>query len=349
MRLALPLLAMVLLAACSGKNEAVPTVTVEGLATQVVMADAVDGRAWDGVVEAVRQAVLSAQTSGRVQEVLHDVNDRVTAGAVLVHLSTVEQRAGLDAARAQQRAAEAAVAEAEATFRRYQELAADQYVSKLQLDQVRTARDAAVAAHEAATAQVASIGQQSAYTIIRAPYAGIVSSRDVEPGESIGVGQPLVGIFAPEALRIEVSLPQADAEHVRASPSASIVLPDGRRVPAREVTVFPAADVATHAVRVRVQLPSLDPAPAPGTTVKVAFPATAGASRVRVPSSALVRRGELTAIYVVDDGRLSLRQLRLGREAGGQVEVISGLKAGESIAIDPVAALQALAAARGKH
>jgi hypothetical protein len=158
-----------------------------------------------------------------------------------------------------------------------------------------------------------------------------------------------VGIFAPEALRIEVSLPQADAEHVRASPSASIALPDGRRVPAREVTVFPAADVATHAVRVRVQLPSLDPAPAPGTTVKVAFPATAGASRVRVPSSALVRRGELTAIYVVDDGRLSLRQLRLGREAGGQVEVISGLKAGESIAIDPVAALQALAAARGKH
>jgi multidrug efflux pump subunit AcrA (membrane-fusion protein) len=86
------------------------------------------GRGWDGVVEAERQATLSAQTSGRVTEVNYDIGDRVAQGAVLLRMSTVEQKAGVDTARAQLRAAEAAAVEAESTWRRYSELAAKQYV-----------------------------------------------------------------------------------------------------------------------------------------------------------------------------------------------------------------------------
>ncbi|MGV8959628.1 MAG: efflux RND transporter periplasmic adaptor subunit [Stenotrophomonas sp.] len=346
-RLALPLLLATMLASCGGQDKTPAPTAINGLQTlQVGIDDVGQGRAWDGVVQAVRQAVLSAQTNGRITSVLHDVNDRVAAGEVLVRLSAVEQQAGVDVARAQLRAAQASAREADNTYRRYLGLAEKQYVSKAQLDQVRATRDAMVAASDAARAQVANAGQQTDYTTVRAPYAGIVSSREVEPGESVNAGQPLMTVFAPEALRIEVSIPQSDAERIRANPEARITFDDGRRVEAAGVIVFPSADPASHAVNVRVQLPALDPVPQPGRTAKVAFPAIASASYPHVPITALVRRGEVTAVYVVAEGRVSLRQLRLGASSGERVEVISGVRPGETIAADPVAAAQALAAAR---
>ena len=334
LRSALPLLLATALVACGGDaNDAAAPAPIAGLDTQAVAAGSEGGaRAWDGVVEAVREAALSAQTSGRVTEVLHDVNDRVDSGEVLVRLSAVEQQASVDAARAQLQLAEA-------TYKRMSGLAASQFVSKMQLDQARAERDAA-------RAQLANVSQASAYTTIRAPYAGIVSARAVEPGESVGVGQPLMTVFAPEALRIEVSVPQSDAEAIRANPVATVRFGDGRSVDAAEVTVFPAADAASHAVRVRVQLPPLDTPPQPGMTAKVAFPAVRGAALPRIPASALVQRGEVNAVYVLADGRLTLRQLRLGAREGDHVEVIAGLQPGELIATDPVAAVQALVAAR---
>lgn len=343
----LPLLLVAALAACGHEEPAAPAARIEGLQTfQVKTADAVGGRAWEGVVEAVQQATLSAQTNGRVVAVARDVNDRVAAGDVLVRLSAVEQQSGVDAARAQLRAAEASATEAEANYRRFANLAKDQFVSRAQLDQARMARDSAASARDAARAQLANAGQQTDYTTVRAPYAGIVATRDVEPGESVGIGQALMTVFAPGALRIEVAVPQSEAEAVRANPAAVVTFDDGRRIDAADVTVFPAADASTHAVRIRVQLPALDVPPQPGLTAKVAFPAVKGVAFPRVPTSALVRRGEVTAVYVLSEGRLSLRQVRLGDAAGDQVDVISGLKSGEKIATDPVAAQQALVAAR---
>ncbi|MBL8257662.1 MAG: efflux RND transporter periplasmic adaptor subunit [Pseudoxanthomonas mexicana] len=341
------LLLLVTLAACGHEGPAAPPASIDGLQTfQVHDADAADGRAWEGVVEAVRQSTLSAQTNGRVIAVARDVNDRVAAGDVLVRLSAVEQQSGVDAARAQLRAAEASATEAEANYRRFANLAKDQFVSMAQLDQARMARDSAAAARDAARALLASAGQQTDYTTVRAPYAGIVATRDVEPGESVGIGQTLMTVFAPGALRIEVVVPQSEADAVRADPAAVVTFDDGRRIDATDVTVFPAADASTHAVRIRVQLPALDAPPQPGLTAKVAFPAVKGAAFPRVPASALARRGEVTGVYVLSDGRLSLRQVRLGDAAGDQVDVISGLKPGERIATDPVAAQQALVAAR---
>ena len=332
-RAGLALLLAGALAACGSDERLREPAPIQELDTLIVgAADTGRGRAWDGVVEAVHRATLTAQTSGRVTEVLRDVNDRVAAGEVLVRLSAVEQQAGVDAARAQLQLAEA-------TYRRMAGLAEGQYVSKMQLDQARAERDAA-------RAQLANVSQQTAYTMIRAPYAGIVASRDVEPGESVGVGQPLMTVFSPGALRIEVSIPQSDAERVRATPAAAVTFDDGRSVEASEVTVFPAADPSTHAVKVRLELPALDPAPQPGATAKVAFPAVAGAAHPRIPASALVRRGEVNAVYVLAEGRLSLRQLRLGERVGDDIDVIAGLQPGETIAADPLAAAQALVAAR---
>ncbi len=304
------------------------------------------GRGWDGVVEAVQQASLTAQTAGRVTVVNVDVNDRVAAGDVLLRLTAVEQQAGANTARAQLRAAEAAATEAAANYLRYAALASGQYVSRAQIDQARAARDSAVAARDAARAQLAQAGQQTEYTVIRAPFAGLVSARQVEPGESVAPGQLLMTVYAPGALRIEVQVPQSDAVAIRAANRAQVLLADARVVDAAEVTVFPAADPATHSVGVRVTLPTVKDLPQPGATAKVVFPITGGSSALRIPTSALAQRGEVSGVYVLADQRLTLRQVRLGQRTGNEVEIIAGLRTGETIAADPVAAVQALTAQR---
>jgi RND family efflux transporter MFP subunit len=341
--------ALLALAAC-GSEPAAPTLPALPKLQTLTVGGGADaaGRSWDGVVEAVQQADLTAQTAGRVTVVNVDVNDRVAKGDVLLRLTAVEQQAGANTARAQLRAAEAAAAEAEANYRRYAALANGQYVSRSQIDQARAARDSAAAARDAARAQVAQASQQTDYTVIRAPFAGIVSARRVEPGESVAPGQPLMAVYAPGALRIEVQVPQSEADAIRAVGSARVALADGRTVDAAEVVVFPAADPATHSVGVRVTLPDLKQAPAPGVTAKVLFPiaVAAQAGTVSIPASALVQRGEVSGVYVIAGNRIALRQVRLGQRNGDRVEVLAGLKAGDVVAADPVAAVQALAAQR---
>lgn len=354
MRKLRPLLlpALLTLAACGGEAPVATPALPKDLATFTVAGgDALPGRGWDGVVEAVRRADLAAQTAGRVSTVAVDVNDRVRAGDVLLRITAVEQDAAANAARAQLRAAEASANEAEQNYRRFAALAEAQYVSKAQIDQARAARDSAVAARNAAAAMLAQAAQQSQYTVVRAPFDGVVARRDVEPGETVAPGMPLLAVYAPEALRIEVAIPQTRAEAIRRDPRAQVLLGDGRKLAPSEVTVFPAADPASHSVNVRLSLPALEPQPAPGTTAKVVFSADAQGSAgtttgVRIPAASIAQRGELSGVYVVEGGRLLLRQLRLGARSGDAVEVIAGLQAGEVVARDPVAATQAIAAQR---
>lgn len=334
---------MLALAACGSDNTARENAPLPKLETYTVaVGDTQAGRSWDGVVEAVREAVLSAQTNGRVKAVDVDVNDRVAAGQTLLRLSVVEQQAGVDAARAQLRAAEASAVEAERNYQRFSSLVKDNFVSRAQLDQARAARDAANAARDAARAQLSSAGQSADYTTIRAPYAGIVAARSVEPGESVGLGQALLTVYAPDDLRIEVRVPQSDADAIRAQPGARVTFDSGISVDARQVVVYPSADPLSHSVVVRVLLPQMDKPVAPGTTAKVVFPIRTDDKSIRIPDAAIVRRGELTGVYVVKDGTLTLRQLRLGARSGETVEALAGLRAGDVVARNPEAALQAL-------
>ena len=304
------------------------------------------GRDWDGVVEAVRSAMLSAQTGGRVSAVTVDVGDHVQAGQLLLKLTVVEQQAGVDAARAQLRAAEASATEAERNYQRFAALAKNAYVSRAQLDQVRAARDAANAARDAARAQLSAAGQNADYTLVRAPYAGIVAARAVDPGETVGPGQNLLGMYAPEELRIEVQVPQSDAVAIRARPRARISFGDGRVAEARSVIVYPNADPSSHSVTVRVLLPRMDDPPVPGATAKVRFPVPGDAKLLRVPQGAVIRRGELSAVYVMKEGRVLLRQVRLGEQDADMVEVLAGLRPGDAVARDPAAALAVLRSQR---
>jgi RND family efflux transporter MFP subunit len=342
-------LALTLTLAVSGcGREQTPPVGVDTLPPLEVRAadttSAARERIWDGVVEAVNQATLSAQTGGRVLELPYDVNDFVEAGEVVVRFTDVEQQSGLRRAQAQLNAAEAAQAEALADYRRISELYERKLVSRAQLDQSTARRDASRAALDSARAALREASQRVDYTVVRAPYSGIVTERHVEVGETVSPGQPLISGLSVDQLRVNVEVPQSEIAAIRTHRKAAVLLADGRRIAAERLVIFPFADPATHTFRIRLDLPVIDSGLQPGMTAKAAF--TIGeAERLLVPVSALVQRSEITAVYVVEGSRVVLRQLRLGHRFGDQVEVLAGLNPGEAIATQPVAARAWLASA----
>jgi RND family efflux transporter MFP subunit len=294
-------------------------------------------RIYDGTVEAVNQATVSAQTSGRIAEIFYDVDDYVEPGQPIIRFTNVEQQSALRQAQAALTESLAREKQAAAEFQRAEGLFQSGSSSKREYDQALAGRDSAVARAAAARSAVKTAQQQLDYTLVRAPYAGIVSERHVEVGESVSVGQPLMSGLSLESLRVVVDLPQQVAAQVREYMTA-FVLTDEGRVEAEDVTIFPFAHRASNTFTVRILLPKGQFALYPGMFVKVAF-VIGDADRLLVPTSALLRRSEVTGVYVVSSsGQTRLRQVRAGNEFDGRTEVLAGLKEGERIALDPVRA-----------
>lgn len=293
-------------------------------------------RVFDGMVEAVNQATVSAQTAGRIAEVAYDVDDFVEAGAILFRFTDVEQQSDLRSAQAQQAEAEALLNEAEEEYRRAQNLQARGLGSQRDLDRALAARESAAARVQVAESAVSAARQQLDYTVIRAPYAGIVTARHVEAGETVTPGQPLISGISLEQLRVVVDLPQSVAIEVRKAPKAVVFTSEGR-IEAARVTVFPTADAVTNTFRVRLEMPDGQYGLYPGMFVKSAFP-VGQSERLLVPADAVFYRSEVSAVYVVSEERVRLRQVRPGQRIGDRVEILAGLRPGERVALDPVRA-----------
>lgn len=295
----------------------------------------------DGVVEAVNRATVSAQTSGRIIELPFDVDDYVEKGEVIVRFRDAEQRARFEQARAALAEARARHTEAEADLKRIREIYQQQLVSRADLDRAQADFTAAQARLEAARAALKAAEEQLEQTVVRAPYSGIVVERHVEVGELATIGKPLMTGVSLEDLRVLVEVPQSLIAGIRERRAAAVILPDDTRLEAASLRIYPYADAATHTFRVRINLPPGQHGVYPGMLVKAVFP---GEQRLTltVPSEAVARRGEVTAVYVQDgQGRLHFRQIRTGRETGGRTEVLAGLVPGERVLTDTVAAAQA--------
>jgi RND family efflux transporter MFP subunit len=285
----------------------------------------------DATIEAVQQATVSAQVSGRITEISVDVDDYVEKGKVIIRLRDKEQRAAFDAAKAR-------FEEAAADYKRVQEVYAKKLVAKAALDKAEAQLKATRAALDQAQ-------EALEHTLIRAPYSGIVVKRLVEVGETARVGQPLMTGLSLEKLRAVVNLPQSLIHSVRQRQQAWVwVGVDGEtRVKAESLTISPFADPDSHTFLVRVNLPVGDHHIYPGMYTKVAF-ASGEANRLVIPAQAVAHRSEVTAVYVKDaKGALNLRQVRLGEGLPeNQIEILAGLSAGEAVVLDPVAAAAAI-------
>jgi RND family efflux transporter MFP subunit len=293
----------------------------------------------DGSVEAVHQTTVSAQTSGQAQEVLFDVDDYVEKGTLIVRLKDTEQKAGLKAAEAELQEARARLKEASDEYTRNQQLFKKKLVSQSAMDKSGAARKAAQARVDAALAVSARAREQLEYTRVRAPYTGIVTHRHLEVGEVARPGQKLMTGISLDQLRVNVDMPQSLIGSVRKLRKARVQQPDGGWVKVTRITVFPFADFRSHTFKVRLDLPEGIPDMFPGMFVKTAF-VTGLKKELVVPAASVVYRSELTGVYVVSPrDRIGFRQVRIGHETDhDQVTVLSGLDAGERVALDPVAA-----------
>ncbi len=295
---------------------------------------------FNGMVEAVNESTVAAQTSGQVTGVMFDVDDHVPRDSVIVTLRDTEQRARLDKAEGGLKEAEARHVQASNDYQREQKLFDQDASSKSALEKAQAALKAAAAGLEAASAQVEEAQEQLRHTEIRAPYGGIVVERHVEAGEMVQPGMPLMTGLSLESLRITTHIPERLIETVRAWRSARVLLSadPADSLQAGEITVSPRADPVAHTFKARVPLTTSRPGLYPGMSVKVAI-TTGEAQRLLIPASAIVHRSEVTGVYVLQDSRVVFRQIRAGRLHGdaGQ-EVLAGLTAGEQVALDPVQA-----------
>jgi len=294
----------------------------------------------EAVVEAVRQSTVSAQVSGRIVDIRFDVGDRVEKGAVILRIDERAASQAVAASEAQVREAEAALVNARAQFERTRQLLAQKFVSQAALDKAEADYKAAESRMKATLAGAGAAATEKSFATIVAPYSGVVSARHVQLGEMASPGKPLLTGFDPTGLRVVATVPSAQVPAIQAGARARIEVPSlARWVDVKSVTVVPSADPRTHTTQVRLDLPDNAKGLLPGVFARAHF-VTGRAPRLMVPREAVLRRSEVTAVYVVGaDGAPRLRQVRTGTAADEKsIEILAGLKAGEKVALDPVKA-----------
>ena len=293
----------------------------------------------DAVVEAVRDTTLAAQVQGAVVVLAVKVGDVVKPGQELVRIDARAAQQSATASAAQVQAAQASLNVARREYERSQQLFSQQYISQAALDRASAQWQAAQAQVQSLQAQAGAVATQSGFFSIKAPYGGVVSEVPVALGDMAMPGRALVRLHDPAAYRVTAAVPQALAPALQGAATLAVELPGQRlSVPGSALQMLPAVDAATHTAQARIALPAAQGL-APGMFARVWLASTAASQRLVVPASALVRRAEVTGVYVLgESGRPLLRQVRAGRHEGGWVEILSGVQPGDKVATDPQAA-----------
>lgn len=319
-----------------------------------------------GYVVARRIATVSAQITGRVEEVMIEEGQRVEQGQVLARLDPISadaerslSQSQLASAQSQVNNVQAQLTRAEAEAGRLDALVAQQLVSRSQYDQQVADRDALRAQLETARRNVqvardqlriSGIGRD--YTVVRAPFAGIVTAKSAQPGEivsplSAGGGFTRTGIGTivdMDSLEVEVDVGEAYIGRVQPKMPVQATLnayPDWK-IPAEVIAIIPAADRGKATVKVRIALKLKDPRIVPDMGVRVSFlerepPTQAQQPKgVRVPNAAITERdGKPVAFAVSDDNTVRQRAIQPGIALAQDRQVLSGLSAGETVVLDP--------------
>lgn len=290
-------------------------------------------RVVDATIEAVQQATVSAQTSGRIIEITVDVDDYVTKGSVIIRLRDKSQRAAF-------KVAQARYEEAQSEYKRVKEVFGKKLVARAALDKAEAQLKTTQARREEAREALEN-------TMIRAPYSGIVVKRLVQVGETARVGQKLMTGLSLEKLRAVVELPQSLVHFVRRHKQTWVWVGKdlSTRIKAESLTISPFADKDSHTFLVRVNLPTGDYQVYPGMHTKVAF-LTGKRSSLVIPERAIARRSEVTGVYVKEKDKIRFRYVRPGKLIEGQQrEILSGLSVGEIVLLDPIKAMAAIKSA----
>ena len=323
-----------------------------------------------GYVVARRRATVSSKVTGKVMDVLIEEGHSVKAGQIVAHLDDSQARAALNLAEAQLAASKKSMAEDQAkltqlelTLKRRQALLKDNVVGQAEVDDAQSQVDSTKARIEFSRQQI-DVSERNVELqttnlndmIVRAPFSGVVISKDAQPGEMIspvsaGGGFTRTGIGTivdMGSLEIEVDVNETYINRVTPDQKVEAVLdayPDWR-IPAHVITTIPSADRQKATVKVRIAFDNLDPRILPDMGVKVSFlkdapaPGQAAAPRVIVPKAAVRSADGHSIVFVLRDDRVERRAVSVGLDNGDQIELVSGVSAGERVVVDGPATLK---------
>ncbi len=321
-------IAILLLAGCGCKEE--PATTVVSAAPQkTIQAAVVEVKSTSvpirvevtGQVAPIFQATLSSRIQGTIDKLLVREGTQVSKGQLLIQLDSRDLQADLARANAE-------VENAKPHLDRMNQLYAQDAVSKQEMEN-------ATRAYRVAEANRKAVKAQLSYTLVRAPFDGVITEKKVEAGELASPGQPLLKMEDPWRLRLEATVAEGDLKSVSRGDKIPVVIDalGGQALTGIVSQILPAGDPQTHTFTVKVDLPSTA-----GLNAGMfgRFQLDKGATQtILVPSTAAVERGELTSLFVVGGDRIArLRWVKLGRRFDKHVEILSGINEGERVLTD---------------
>lgn len=303
-----------------------------------------------GTVRAAQTSDLASQMMGTIVAVRVHEGDLVERGQVLALIDDLQPRAALDRANAADMAAQQQViagdsdlALTESTLKRYQNLYEKKSVSPQEFDEVKARQQAALAHRDMAKAGQAqahaALAQARAsleYTRIRAPFDGIVTVRKADPGTLASPGMTIFTVEDLHRYRLEASVNENDLHYVRIGQQVSVAIDalDNVELKGKVAQIAPAADAASRTFLVKIELPP-NARLRSGLFGRVQF-LRGTRQALLIPRSAIVERGQLQGVFVLDRDRVaSLRYITLGKPSGSSVEVLAGLQDGERVAVKP--------------
>ncbi|MBU1442318.1 MAG: efflux RND transporter periplasmic adaptor subunit [Gammaproteobacteria bacterium] len=295
-----------------------------------------------GTLQGFVQAPISARASGYLKRWTKDIGSRVQKGDLLAEIETPEIDQQLSQAVAARQQAASGLELARSTVARWEALRKKDVVSQQDLDERRGAAAQATANLAAADANVQRLRQTEGFKRVLAPFAGVITRRNVDVGDLIdagsgGGGRALFQLAQTDPLRVYINVPQAYAQLVKAGQPVVVTQAElrGRKFNGEVARTAGAIDATTRMMQVEVSLPNRDGALLPGAYVQVSLP-LAASQALSIPANTLMFRPEGTRVAVVDaEGRVHLRAVNLGRNYGETVEVIDGLTANDRMVLNP--------------
>ena len=295
-----------------------------------------------GTLQAFAEAGIYARANGYLKKWHADLGTRVTAGQLLAEIDTPETDIELQQTRATRQQVAASLELAKSSAARWESLRASDAVSQQELEERRAAVAQQVATLAAADANIRRLEELAGYRKVYAPFAGVITKRNVDAGSLVTAGntaqQQLFYLAQTSPLRVFVSLPEAYSTSVKPGTSAWLEVQQypGRKIAGAITRTAQVIDPATRTLLTQIDVPNRDGALMPGGYAQVHLKMAVAAQRMQVPINTLLFRAEGLRVVLVDDRNVThLQAITIGRDFGGTVEVLQGLTATDWLVLNP--------------
>nr|WP_316642061.1 efflux RND transporter periplasmic adaptor subunit [uncultured Roseateles sp.] len=290
-----------------------------------------------GTLQGFVQSPIAARSAGYLKRWTKDIGSRVAKGELLAEIETPEIDQQLSQAIAAREQASSSLALARSTVERWEGLRKKDVVSQQDLDEKRSAVAQSQANVAAAEANVQRLRQLEGFKRITAPFAGVITRRNVDTGDLIDGSKVLFSLAQTDPLRVYVNVPQAYSQLVKQGQAVVVTQGElrGQKFQGRVERTGASIDTATRTMQVEVSLPNREGTLLPGAYVQVQLPLQASQALV-APTNTLLFRAEGTMVAVVDaQGRVALRRVGIGRNYGADFEVLDGISDSDRLVLNP--------------